>query len=147
MASIKLVVFYIFLSPSSFSLIHLVITRQSRKILGCMKLAVCFPLMDKNQDKPGPGERRVRRQHGNKKRGSGGKGRGGGVFRWRGRPSSMGRTREGSGWAVLGGQSPHTDTHTQLPTSSSIPGTWKSLSTNGMRLGHLCGDAAMGGVE
>lgn len=78
MASIKLVVFYIFLSPSSFSLIHLVITRQSRKILGCIKLAVCFPLTDKNQDKPGPGERRVRRQHGNKKRGSGGKGRGGG---------------------------------------------------------------------
>ena len=112
MASIKLVVFYIFLSPSSFSLIHLVITRQSRKILGCMKLAVCFPLMDKNQDKPGPGERRVRRQHGNKKRGSGGKGRGGGG-------SSDGEDGrllwEGPGKGVAGlslGASPHTQTHT-----------------------------------
>lgn len=76
MASIK-VIFCIFLSPSSFSLAHLVITRQSRKILGCMKLAVCFPLPDENPDKPGSGERRVRRQHGNKKQGSGGKGRGG----------------------------------------------------------------------
>lgn len=152
MPSIKLVVFYIFLSPSSFSLIHLVITWQSRKILGCMKLVVCFPLPDENPDKPGPGERRVRRQHGNKKRGSGGNGRGVGG-------SSDGEDGchpwEGPGKGVAGlplGASPHhrhthIDTYTQLPTSSSIPGTWKSLSTKGMRLGHLCGDAAIGGAK
>ena len=38
MASINLVVFCIFLSPSSFSLLHLVIIQQCRKMLGCMKL-------------------------------------------------------------------------------------------------------------
>lgn len=112
MASIKLVVFYVFLSPSSFSLIHLVITWQSRKILGCMKLAVCFPLPDENPDKPGPGERRVRRQHDNKKRGSGGNGRGAGglqmertaVFRGK----DQGREWLGCHWGPV----PTTDTHT-----------------------------------
>ena len=148
MASIKLVVFYIFLSPSSFSLIHLVITRQSRKILGCMKLAVCFPLPDKNPDKPGPGARRVRIQPGNKKRGSGGKGRGGGGLQMERTAVFYGK-EQGREWlgCPWGPVPPHKDAHTQLPTSSRIPGTWKSLSTNGMRLGHLCGDAAMGGVE
>ena len=138
MASIKLVVFYIFLSPSSFSLIHLVITRQSRKILGCMKLAVCFPLPDKNPDKPGPGERRVRRQHGNKKRGSGGKGRGGGSS-----DGEDGRLLwEGTGKGVAGlslGASPPTQrrTHTtphliKNPRHLEVPfnqrdETWTSL--------------------
>ena len=38
MVSINLAVFCIFLSPSSFSLVHLVIIQQCGKMLGCVML-------------------------------------------------------------------------------------------------------------
>ena len=88
MSGINLVVFCMFPSSPSLSLVDLVNIHQSRnnnerkqhcwhhsKILGCMQLAESvFSPRDKSTDKPRPGERRVKRQHGNKNRGGRGKG-------------------------------------------------------------------------
>lgn len=114
MAGASLVVFSMYFHSTSFSQAHPVSIHQSRnkskrrehtgcprKILGCTQLAdSVFPLPAKSRDKAGPGERRVRRQHGNKSRGGGQEIEGRRVFRLgeEGAPSTLPAT--------------HTRTHT-----------------------------------
>lgn len=135
--------FSMYFHSTSFSQAHPVSIHQSRnkskrrehtgcprKILGCMQLAESvFPLPAKSQDKAGPGERRVRRQHGNKSRGGGQEIEGRRVFRLEeeGVPS-VGRTREGSGWAVLECDPPcHTHTHMHTHTTRHLIKTPRHL--------------------
>lgn len=102
-------------------------TGGSRKILGCRQLTESpFPLPVKSPDMAGPGDRRVRRQHGNKNRGRGQEIGGWWVSRLGEEgATSVRRTRERSVWAILECD-PFPPTHTTLHFIR-VPGTCKSL--------------------